>query len=711
MSSSPPSAVPPSAARPQGCARPLLLGLGALIGLCTLVAGGLWWRQERALQAQQARAQEEFAPVFDALTAPASGPASDGPAYDIDETIKVVHEIDLALAESDSLGDYLRQMARRDYQGVAPDVLVARKDLMDVLFRIYAKQAEIQDQEEMWGLTSELLLTTLSVVGGEGDWGALGPTGSLEVDREQAQKLLDDLRERQEARLDLGREERELEAELIDSLVAYSEVYHRHVQEWDRLCVVRDRAYLAAHNGDWATAEAAADEAIRLAPEEREAHLLKALAVIESGRADDPESSAQVEALLAQYVQDHPDRTAPAFLLLGVLRARQGRGDQALLDLQQAAAYYPKQADALADMLDPYEMRSFLRKTREGSYVVELYKGTMLGAGYFSPDLQLARLAFEQGDFEAGRRKVMDHFSRRRTQQQWDFLLSDIEFCQALLGDDFRRIFPEDHYLDLVVAPTMMGSKLDVSVHNRSDRTLHNASLVLAVQFTDMHAEDYETFVAGDTQPALLARQTTRYGAVEVALDLHGVRKEVDDIVTHRAILLADEAVLWVDTDEYKIAEAREFREGRRVGDAEAEAAARAAVLAPAEGGRVGGRVGVLERLAADARGGTALQVDEKKLLKDGLIITLPKELAVLRPLFRLQYGDQVFTADENVIVDDHIELRFDAVGELGEGGQQVGLTASTVLGDLQWTWGPDGGHRFRLINVEGVGDRVIGTP
>lgn len=702
MSTSSPSAVPPSATRPRGCARPLLVGLGALLGLSGLVAGGLWWRQEQALRAQQARAEQEFAPVFQALDAPAAGPA-----YDLDETIKVVHEIDLALAESDSLGDYLRQMARRDYQGVAPDVLAARKDLMDVLFRIYAKQAEIQDQEEMWGLTSELLLTTLSVVGGQGDWGALGPTGSLEVDREQAQKLLDDLRQRQEARLDLGREERELEAELIDSLVAYSEVYHRYVQEWDRLCVVRDRAYLAAHNGDWATAEVAADEAIRMAPDEREAHLLKALAVIESGRADDPEASAEVEALLAQYVQDHPDRTAPAFLLLGVLRARQGRGDQALLDLQQAAAYYPKQADALADMLDPYQMRSFLRKTREGSYVVELYKGTMLGAGYFSPDLQLARLAFEQGDFEGGRRKVMDHFSRRRTQQQWDFLLSDITFCQALLGEDFRRIFPEDHYLDLVVEPTLMGSNLDVAVHNRSDRTLHNASLVLAVQFTDMHAEDYETFVAGATQPALLAGQTTRYGSVEVAMDLHGARKEVDDIVTHRAILLADEAVLWVDTDAYKLAEAREFREGRRPGQAQAEAAARAAVLAPAGGGRVG----VLERLAADARGGTVLQVDEKKLLKDGIIITLPKELAVLRPLFRLQYGDQVFTAKDNVIVDDHIELRFDAVGELGDGGQQVGLTASTVLGDLQWTWGPDGGHRFRLINVEGVGDRVIGTP
>ena len=685
---------------------PALTVLGVV---AVLVVGGLgtrWWFRRQAEQAWQAQAQQQFAPVKEKLQAAARAPAGTrAPAYDIDETVKVIHEIDLAVQQSGSMGDYLQQMARRDYTGVAPEVLASREKLMDVLFRIYAKQSEQQDQVQMWSLTSQLLLGTLSVVGGEAKLGALGPTGSITVDKEQARALLQDLEQSQGAKLRLGREERALEGELLDDLVAYAKVYDKYVKEWDRLCTVRDRAYLAAHNGDWSTAQAAAAEAVRMAPTEREAHLLDALAMIEGGQADGPEGAAQVEVLLTDYIDQHPDSTAPAFLLLGVEQARRGNLEQATLNLQQSAAYYPKQADALSDMLDPYKMRSYLRKTREGSYVIELYKSTMLGAGYFSPDLQLARLAFDRGQFEDGRTKVMDHFSRRRSQEQWDFLLSDIEFCQSLLGPDFRRIFPEDHYLDLVVKPTVFGSKLDVSVDNRSDRPLHNASLVLALHFTDMHADDYQTFVAGDTQPAVPAHEVTSFGDVGVGMTLNGKEKSVDDIVTDRAILVADEAVLWVDTDAYKIAEAKEFRQGR-VPSAAAEAEARGEV---AVGGGV--RTGLLDRIVSDAHRGTLLQVDEKKLLKDGITITLPKELAVLRPLFQLKYGDQVFGADENVILDDHIQLRFDSVDDFSDPDRQLALTASTVLGDMTWTWDPQGGSQFRLSNVQGNPDLVAGRP
>ena len=686
----------------RGCMRPLLIGAGVLAVATAGVFGGLHWRSEQALVAHRAQAEQDFAPVYDRLDQAAAAPT-----YDLDETIKVIHEVDLALAESDDLGAYLRSMARRDYAGVAPEVLAARRDLMDVLFELYAKQAEIEDQEEMWSLTSELLLTTLSVVGGEADMGPLGPRGSIQIDKEQAQQMLDELRDRQEVRMDLGRDERELESRLVDSLVDYAAVYHRYVEEWDRLCTVRDRAYLAAWNGDWPTTLAAADEAIRMAPHEREAHLLKALALVELGELGDSEGPAEVDEVLAAYIDAHPDATAPAFLLLGLAEARRGRTEQARLHLQQAAAYYPKQADVLGDMLDPYRMRSFLRKTREGSYVIELYKSTMLGAGSFSPDLQLARLFFEEGNFEAGRVKVMDHFSRRRTQQQWDFLLSDIAFSQTLLGEDFRRIFPEDHYLDLEVKPTMMGGKLEVGVVNRSGRALHNATLVLALHFTDMHADDYETFVAGKTQPAVMPHDSTDFGTVPIEFNLHGVLKSVDDIVTHRAILVADEAVLWVDTDAYKIAEAEEFRAGRADAGDRAEAQARAAVAA---GGR---RTNLVERIVDEAQSRSTLSIDQRALVSDGVTITLPKELAVLRPLFRLKYGDDVFTADDNLIVGDQIELSFDSVQDFDDGQPtgQLELVASTVLGDLVWTWGPEGGSRFRLINVEGTQGTVFGGP
>ena len=114
---------------------------------------------------------------------------------------------------------------------------------------------------------------------------------------------------------------------------------------------------------------------------------------------------------------------------MGVVEGQRGDFGAAQLHLQQSATYYPKQADQLSDMLDPYKQRGFLRKSREGGLIIELYKSTMLGGGTFSPDLQLAKLLFEQGDFEAGRKKVMDHFARRRAQQQWDFIISDLRYC------------------------------------------------------------------------------------------------------------------------------------------------------------------------------------------------------------------------------------------------------------------------------------------
>jgi hypothetical protein len=93
-------------------------------------------------------------------------------------------------------------------------------------------------------------------------------------------------------------------------------------------------------------------------------------------------------------------------------------------------------------MLDPYKMRTFLKRSREGNLIVDEYKATMLGAGFWSPDLELAKMMFDRGDDEGGRAKVLDHFARRRTQGEWDLILQDIAFCHDLLGPRFWEIFP-----------------------------------------------------------------------------------------------------------------------------------------------------------------------------------------------------------------------------------------------------------------------------
>jgi tetratricopeptide (TPR) repeat protein len=670
------------------------------IVLATLLVPGLpiaawkYWeyRTEQAeLQAQQAheeKAKDEFEPTLSLLARQAK---ADEPV-DIDKTIRVIHEIDLAMKDQASMEAYLDVMVRQDYRGVAPDVLEARRHILEVQYALYAKQAETEEQRAMWEMTSELLLTTFSVVKVEGDVSTFDPSGKFSIDRQQAQRLLEDLKEEQEEHQELLADVRGLEAQLFAAMMQYSDVYYPHLEEWDRLCVLRDRAYLAARNGDWETVRIASEKAIEMAPTEKEAHLLLALALIEGGNTEDQE---RARAMLAEHVEKHPDSTAPAFLLLGVLDQKQGRNEEARLNFQQSAAYYPKQAKALTEMLDPYQQRSYLRQSREGSYILELYKSSMLGAGYFSPDLQMAKAAFDAGDFHGGKQKVMDHFARRRSQEQWDFVLQDIDFAASLLGGEFHQIFPEDSYLDLEVAPTMWGNqKIQVGVKNRSGETLHNATLILAVHFTDMHPADYQPFAAEKSMPAVLPRESTDFGTIDVTYDLWGKPKGVSDIVTQRAVLLTDEAVLWVDTDEYKIAEAKEFR----------EAAKKSQPLPEQESAWHQKMASELHQQTKGIGSVASAKVEPKYGFNDGVTIELPKELAVFRPVFTLQYGGQTLKADSNVVDGEHIVLTFSGVDNFDSAGaapKDMTLQMDSVFGTMALTFTPEGEMGYRFGSAE----------
>ncbi len=498
-----------------------------------------------------------------------------------------------------------------------------------------------------------------------------------------------ELRERQAEKRDLLARSAALDGRLVDVLLGYSEVYYRYVEEWDRLCVLRDRAYLAAAESRWQEAKGLAEKAIELAPNETEAHLLHALAQIELGEGQG-EGLDQPEKWLQDFIERHPDQSAPALLLLGVHKAHRGDRDGARLDFQQSASYFPRQAALLSANRGPYVQRSFLRKTREGNRILELYKATMLGAGAFSPDLQMAKLAFEEGDFEGGQQKVMDHFSRRRAQKRWDLVLSDLQFCHALLGEDYRRIFPEDAWLDLIVKPTLIGGGLKLAVRNRSPHTLHNATLVLVIQFTDMHPDDYETMTASKTEPAVLAHETTSFGDLDIEFPLHGELKGRDDIVQHRAILVSDEAVIWVDTDEFKIAEAEEFR-SRRFRGATSDSPGKQQPVSPMMSSLVGR---VLSTLPQD----TTIKVEDG-MLRDMLGFSLPRDLAALRPVFRLRIGDEATAPAENLIEGDRIKLRFAGKAKLDRSSPPpVVLDVSTTFGALELAYAPRPDGSYALI-------------
>ncbi len=675
---------------------PLAIGCGvSLVLIVAVPLGGFLWLRERAraahevaLIAQEERAEQVFEQPMEALEAAAQAATE---VYDLDRTVRVIHGLDLALEEQEDLEGYLRALGRQDYRGVAPEVLEGRRRILEVIRPLYAKQTELADQQAMWEMTSELLLATLSVVSVSGDVNLLSPAGQFEVDRDQARALWDDLKQRQADRRTLVDDIAELDQQLFDALVDYADTYWGYIERWDRLSVLRDRAYLAAREGDWGAVEASASLAIAQAPTEREAHLLKAMALIEQGQ---PERYEEARALLEASIEAHPDQTAPAFLLLGVLAARAGDGQQARLHLQQAAAYYPKQSDQLLDMLDPYKMRAFLQESREGQYIVELYQSTMLGAGYFSPDLQLARLHFQEGRFDEGQAKVLDHFARRRSQEQWAFVIRDLSFCQELLGSDFQRIFPEDSWLDLQVSKPMLGAGISLAIDNRGDRTLHNATLILALHLTDQLPSQYTAVPAPATVPAVKAHALTEFGVLQPELEVMGRAKTLGDIVEHRAILISDEAVVWVDTDKFKIAESEAFHQDRKAIDAG---------LRP-RGPRLHseGLKTTYKAMIAGLSRGVDLEI-EQRYGKDNVLVELPRELSILRPVFRLRYGEEILLAEDNVIEGDRIVLRFAGVDNFDSNPQptdDLQLALASPLGDLVLTWRASGELAWDFVGV-----------
>jgi tetratricopeptide (TPR) repeat protein len=614
-----------------------------LIGGCKARS---YFADRAARKAQAERAEKEFQPAIDKMES-AIAEGTKAKAYDIDKTIRVIHEIDLALKNKANFKDYINQVAMQDYRDVAPDVLVARKQITGVLMKVYAKQIEADHQASAWDITSNFLLS--SIAGLKFDLGG-GLTGGFGVDRALVKTYLSDLKAKHEKETEMLLHLDALENELINAVTAYAEVYHKHIDEWDKLCASRDHAYIAANNGDWATVQSSAGAAIEQAPKEREAHLLKAMALIEQAAGNgEPVLHAEggkallkeAQAVLEDYEKNHPGSTAPALLLRANIMRNQGDLSAARNHYEHAASYYPKQAGELTDMLNPYAFRTFLRKSREGNYILHQYKSTMLGAGYFSPDLQMARMLYGEAQTDAANAKVLDHFSRRRTQEQWDFIVADIEFCRQIMGLDYERIFPPDGYIDLIVNKSRTSAKrLSVALHNRSDRDLHNCTLVLCINFSDMHRADYHTMTVGNTLPLLPAGEQVDFGTAPLQVEILDKVKTAADIVTARAVLVSNEAVIWVDTDEHKVARImldhnRRIRENLQSEDT------------------------VIKQSAVTEMLGQAKAQTTSSIGKDDLNITLPQALAIIEPIFRLTGTDKKISPDVNLIDNDKINLSF----------------------------------------------------
>ncbi len=660
------------------------------------------------------RPAAEFVPAYEAIQQQEQ--LQQGRDYDLEKTVRVMGAMELAQMRSESFDEFLDYMARQDYSGVAPDVLEAKRRLFPVLEYMYKLRKQDKQLSDSWMLVrsaarggqtmarnislSQLLRASL------GDFFAvLGIAAG-----ESADKSMDEVFEQYEKDKELkARVEQDLEMlkqTYRQYLEDYTPIYKKYMDEYDALCTEKDKAYLDLYAGRADEALRHTGNILRKYPDCGEAMLLEAMGKIlqqpqqqtlpqplperEGGshfsqfedsisspstqggaEGESVENDSEVTQLLDRYKSLYPDRTAPALVLEGLLNQQTGNEQAALSCFHQASVEYPRQAARLTDMLDAYNMRTYLTKTPEGQYLRRLYASTMEGYGLFSPNLLKARHYANQGRMDEARDEIYNHFFRRGNQGLYDELLSDMQFCEENLYAPFKSLLLEQSYLDIKIEPETSwlfwhsDDVMHVSLNNRSDIDLENVRIFLCIHYTDMYRDEYDVIKVPKTLNIIPKRSTADLDTVHLAYP----GKTYSDITRIRAIAMTDDRICWVDDVHYKEASALAFLRGERRDRSQQQEQAREEYLRNYSL--------VPSKLQNTLREGTTVVTDDDpnadpswwetftgwfKSKDHTLRIQLPRVVAMTDPVFSLHSldSDDALKPVENYLSGTAIHLHFD---------------------------------------------------
>lgn len=538
---------------------------------------------------------QEFKPAFEALEADSP---MDNPEYDLEETVRAMNALEVAQCHSADFVSYLEYVARQDFSRVAPEVLEQKKKLFPILQRLYELQKEHKELNDVWMLMRSATSGASSFVEEVNPIGVIGSmitgdplTGTVSVAGgvDKAQEVaFEEYEKQKDLKKSLEREMEALRLKYVEYLEGYAPIYHKYMKEWNALCLVKDKAYLDLYGGDPIDAYNRTEEILKSYPENREALLLKSLALIEIASNFSPAADSSMEALtpsfqadlnseskpkqsiseffveaestLDNYIQLYPARSAPALVLKGLLYRSLGDNAKAINFFDQASVEYPRQAAALTDLLDSYKSRAYLNSSAEGKYLLRLYRSTMEGFGIFSPNLLKAKYFAQQGDVENCKEEIFNHFFRRGNQGVYDCLLSDMQYCEENMYSSFKQILLEQSFLDVAVEPVTnwhLGDKDDeikVVINNRSDIDLENVRIFLCLHYTDMYKDEYDVQKLPSVN-IIKHNDKTEIGVVKLNYE----NKRYNDITRIRAIAMTDDKICWIDNVDYKYMKASEM--------------------------------------------------------------------------------------------------------------------------------------------------------
>ena len=535
---------------------------------------------------------DEFVPAYEAIRNQRLVANKD---YDLEKTVRVMNALELAQANSEDFDEFLKVMARQDYDGVAPDVLEAKQKMLPVLQYMYQLQALDKSLSDAWMLARSAatggmemtrrvnIMDIVNTVMGN-------PIVLLDIFHQEdaskvTHKAFANYRKDKELRQNVRNDIAKLEASYQQYLTDYAPIYHKYMKEYDALCVEKDKVYLDLYGGQAESALQGADAILKKYPNCTEGQLLKAQAEIVMGVKTHPQSlpkerrldkkTAEISItdtiqnpslgeghrvglgshfasafnILDDYVAQNPGKTAPALLLRGVLYQRLGESEQALSCFHQASVEYPRQAAQLSDMLDSYCMRTYLNKTSEGLYLLQLYRSMMEGNGVFSPNLMKAKYYADSNRQEESKNEIYNHFFRRGNQKYYDGLLSDMQFCEQNLPVGFKQLLIDRKFLDVKVEPDSKwlvltdDEEMQVTIRNKSGKRLENVRLFLCIHYTDMYKDEYDVVKVPQTVSIIEPDEEIEIKDVPL-----GYReKKYTDITRIRAIAMTDDRLCWVD--------------------------------------------------------------------------------------------------------------------------------------------------------------------
>lgn len=682
-----------------------------LMGLLLLIFGGCS-RQSKKIDLNNYQPAEEFQPAFQALTS-----NDDVEHYDIESTVRIINALEIAQSQSGNFQDFLEYMAKQDYSLVAKDVIDAKTKLFPILQRMFQLEKEYEELSNIWILAKSAAtgvkemaknsspmgfgLAILDFVSGDFSTG----DASMNIAKNAAFKQYE---EEMELKGQIKDEIEVLETAYLEYLSYFLPIYTKYMKEWDKLCLNKDKAYLDLYSGRYVDAYNSISTILKKYPQNREALLLKSLALINlssysqnNSQTDNsvlqirkelnlPDSVSskgwdsfllEADLTLTHYVDLYPNYSAPALVLKGLLSYHLGKEQQALSFFDQAALEYPRQAAELTDLLDSYRNRTYLNKTPEGLYLLKLYRSTMEGYGMFSPNLLKAHYYAQKGLIKESENEIYNHFFRRGNQGIYDCLLSDMQFCEKNLYNSFSQLLVEHSYIDINVEPakdwkfSSKDNEITVSLYNRSDINLENVRVFLCIHYTDMYKDEYDVVKLPMTKNIIKSYEKIDLGTVILNYE----DKKYQDITRIRAIAMTDEKICWIDDASYKMNFVSHIKseQGNNI---------KADWATNSSKHELG-----LETLKRDLMKKTKFYLLEKKKevsqsnqsfmskVKDagaslidlwnksdnGLKIELPRSLVFVEPVFsinQIQEKDKAILPEENFLAGEFIRLKFDYI-------------------------------------------------